>query len=555
MSVLAVKRATAERYFGTRQSLDVPVSRWEERPEMVNAERLLHSQCQTVSFVTGGRCGINGETGSAMGDAIDRDQDGGDALVTAADAATEASGDARAAARSAAEATLAAQEAAQVADEAAAHAKVVTARTFAVAAASTAKIAATTAAAVADEAVSRDEDAVRSAAEARRRVVEVLADHADPDVAASEVARAVAADVIARASATADAAALVAEAVTAAAEAAFHAARSAAASVELAAGKAAAAAHAVSGSSAASQAASDVVVGSTSRFVELASLLRAVAAVRRISLARNPPLVGELRTAVDRAELGLHYQPIYNTGTGALVAVEALLRWQHPSRGLLPPAEFIHVAEHHPDLVNPVGDWVLATAITQAKVWRGEYGGRAPKVWVNVSCDQLGQQRLRGVVESLLHEAGLGPAAIGLDVTERQLIETTGDAAADLAALRDFGVPLALDDFGTGYASLEYLRRFIFDEIKIDQSFVAGLGRDKTDTAVTASIIELGRSLDLAVVAEGVETQEQYDHLKRLGCAMCQGFLLQRPAPPETIAKLLAAQAGARRDAGESVER
>ena len=143
--------------------------------------------------------------------------------------------------------------------------------------------------------------------------------------------------------------------------------------------------------------------------------------------------------------------------------------------------------------------------------------------------------------------------ALGLEVTERQLIRRVDDAASDLAALRDLGVSLAVDDFGTGYASLDYLRRFIFDEIKIDKAFVAGLGRDRTDTAVTASIVALARSLDLNVVAEGIETQGQYDHLLGLGCAMGQGYLMHRPAPPDTIGRLLRGQlanrvSGLRRD-------
>ena len=169
-------------------------------------------------------------------------------------------------------------------------------------------------------------------------------------------------------------------------------------------------------------------------------------------------------------------------------------------------------------------------------------GDRAPKMWINISCDQLGQQHLPGVVERLLTEAHVAPAAIGLEVTERQLIRKADESAADLGALRDLGVALAVDDFGTGYASLDYLRRFTFDEIKIDSSFVAGLGEDRTDTAVTASIVALGRALDMTVVAEGVETQEQYDRLKDLGCAMSQGYLMHRPAPARDIIDLLHAQ-------------
>jgi EAL domain-containing protein (putative c-di-GMP-specific phosphodiesterase class I) len=229
--------------------------------------------------------------------------------------------------------------------------------------------------------------------------------------------------------------------------------------------------------------------------------------------------------------------------TGALVAVEALLRWHHPTRGLLYPGDFLHVAEGRP-LIIPIGDWVLATAVHQADSWRRELGDQAPDMWVNITGDQLGRHHLDAVVAKLLSKTGLPPAKLGLEVTERQLIRRADAVAADLRALRDLGVSLAVDDFGTGYASLDYLRQFTFDEIKIDRSFVAGLGRDRTDTAVTAAIIALGRSLDLIVVAEGVETQEQYDQLRDLGCDRSQGYLMHRPAPPDVIGKLLGSGVG-----------
>jgi EAL domain-containing protein (putative c-di-GMP-specific phosphodiesterase class I) len=467
-----------------------------------------------------------------------------DPLEVAADAATVAARDARTAAGSAADTSLTAGEAAEATAEVARHARVSTAAAVAAAAASTALLAVETAAAVRDEAAIRAVDAAASAAEARDTIVSELPVDADPHEArqaAVAVADAVAAEVVARSRSTADAATLVAEAVTAAAEAAFVAARSAAATVELAADMAAASGRVVAGSSAATHAATDVVVASTARAAELGPRLRLTAAtLRRFGPARDP-LVGELLGALERAELRLHYQPIYDLKNGALSAVEALLRWQHSSRGLLSPAHFMEVAESHPDLVTPVGDWVIATAVAQATVWHRGLGDRAPKMWVNISCDQLVEHpgHLPVLVDRLLSAAGLAPDALGLEITERQLIRRVDDAASDLAALRDMGVSLAVDDFGTGYASLDYLRRFIFDEIKIDKAFVAGLGRDRTDTAVTASIIDLGRSLDLNVVAEGVETPDQYDHLEDLGCAMAQGYLMHRPATAEMISHLL----------------
>jgi EAL domain-containing protein (putative c-di-GMP-specific phosphodiesterase class I) len=461
---------------------------------------------------------------------------------SAAEAASTAALDARTAAESAADTSLAAGEAAAATAEVARHAKVATATAVAAAAASTAHLAVQTAVAVEAEALALGLDVARSAEQARSVVAAELPADADPQEAreaATTVASAVAEEVVVRAKATADAAAVVADAVVAAADAAFVAAQSAAARVELAADMAAASGRVVAGSSSSTEVATEVVVASTARAASLSHRLRGIASLRRVSMVRDP-LVEALHGAVARRELRLHYQPIYNLRTGAMSAVEALLRWQHPTRGLLPPAEFLHIAESHPDLVDPVGDWVLATAVSQAQAWQ-QLGNGAPKIWVNISCEQLGNDHLAGFVEQILATAGLAPTVLGLEVTERQLIRQPDAAVADLAALRDLGVSLAVDDFGTGYASLDYLRRFTFDEIKIDRSFVSGLGSDRTDTAVTSAIIALGQSLDMHVVAEGIEVQAQYDQLKRLGCDMGQGYLMQRPAPPETITAALLA--------------
>jgi EAL domain-containing protein (putative c-di-GMP-specific phosphodiesterase class I) len=224
--------------------------------------------------------------------------------------------------------------------------------------------------------------------------------------------------------------------------------------------------------------------------------------------------------------------------SGAIVAVEALLRWQHPTRGLLAPAEFLDIAEG-PTLVTPIGDWVVGTAVSQASAWQRILGDHTPVMWVNISCDQLGNQHLPGVIDQALSGAGLAPGSLGLEVTERQIVGRADDVAADLLSLRGLGVAMAVDDFGTGFASLDYLRRFTFDEIKIDRSFISGLGLDRTDTAVTSSIIALGRSLDLTVVAEGVETHAQFERLQELGCEVSQGYLHHRPATDEVISALL----------------
>ncbi|HSP39241.1 MAG TPA: EAL domain-containing protein, partial [Frankiaceae bacterium] len=257
-----------------------------------------------------------------------------------------------------------------------------------------------------------------------------------------------------------------------------------------------------------------------------------------VDALRQLTLAGQLSKALIREELRLQYQPVYDLHTGVIVAVEALLRWQHPTRGLLPPGEFLDVAEGR-RLMIPLGNWVLAAATAQASKWQQAFGTAAPDVWINIAGQQLGKQHFAGIVQQALTDTGLPPGKLGLEVTERQFVGRADAVRDDLLELRGLGVRLAVDDFGTGFASLDYLRRFSFNEIKIDQSFICGLGRDRTDTAVTASIIALGHSLDLVVVAEGVETPEQRQRLQDMGCDQAQGYLLQRPAPPATIDLLI----------------
>jgi EAL domain-containing protein (putative c-di-GMP-specific phosphodiesterase class I) len=203
---------------------------------------------------------------------------------------------------------------------------------------------------------------------------------------------------------------------------------------------------------------------------------------------------------------------------------------------MLPPAEFLGAAES-PQLITPIGDWVLETAVQQTAQWQRDFGARAPRMWVNVSCDQLGRHHLVGLIERLLDKHRPQPRTLGIEVTERQLARRMDDVEADLNDLRDLHVATAVDDFGTGYASLDYLRRFTFDEIKIDRSFVAGLPA-QINTAITSSIITLGTSLGMSVVAEGVETAQQQDILKALGCGFSQGYLFHRPAPAEALSTL-----------------
>jgi EAL domain-containing protein (putative c-di-GMP-specific phosphodiesterase class I) len=413
----------------------------------------------------------------------------------------------------------------------------------AAAALAAAQVAARAAVAVEADAAIRALDVAAAAARASEAAAADASAVAHPEESgriAAVVAAKVAAEVVVQTRLTDDAAARVAAAVALAADRAAAAAVTAASAVEAAAGAAETSTHDVMAFIEATQTASGITVDSTERTAELA--------LSRVDRLPQAPMVAELERAVEAEELRLHYQPMYSLGTGAIVGVEALLRWQHPTRGLLHPADFLAVAEG-PHLVTPIGDWVLHAAAAQASAWQRDVGEQAPVTWVNISCDQLGRHHLTGVVERLLTESGLAPGLLGIEVTERQLARRVDDVADDLLELRELGVSLAVDDFGTGYASLDYLRRFTFDEIKIDRSFVSGL-QDRTDSAVTSSIIALARALDLTVVGEGVETQAQFDRLRLLGCDVAQGYLLQRPAVAELVSEALRGPSAAARLAG-----
>lgn len=460
------------------------------------------------------------------------DHDGDHPVLAVAGAAAIASQDAVATARSAADTTTSAQEAARVSEDAAWRAKLATASVVGAAAAAAADLAVRAAEAVRGQADSRALEVAAAAVAALETIAAELPPDGDTESArrvAALVAATVAAEVIAQEKLTDDAAAKVAHAVALASDAVASAAVAAASLVETALEAAEASAGDVAGVSVATELSSHIAVSSTARVAAMA--------MQQVALLRRAPLVAELQRAIENAELRLHYQPMFSLTTGAVVGVEALLRWAHPTRGLLPPGEFLDVAEG-PHLVTPIGDWVLDAAISQAAQWRIVLGDRTPVVWVNISCHQLGRHHVSSTVRTLLSQAGLAPASIGVEVTERQLARRADDVAEDLGELHDLGVVLAVDDFGTGYASLDYLRRFTFDEIKIDRTFISGI-QDRTSTAVTASIIALARSLDLVVVGEGIETAEQRDRLQTLGCAVGQGYFLQRPAPPDIIDTLL----------------
>ena len=240
--------------------------------------------------------------------------------------------------------------------------------------------------------------------------------------------------------------------------------------------------------------------------------------------ARNT-LECDLRDAIARCQFEVHYQPFYDIQSGHRRGVEALVRWRHPTRGLIAPDKFIPLAEET-GLIVPLGEWVLRQACDDAMSWPAEV-----KVAVNLSPVQFKQAELFEVIQSALKNSGLPPERLEIEITESVLLEPGAENHAFIDKLKSVGISLALDDFGTGYSSLSYLTTFPFDKIKIDKSFIANLTKRHNSTAIISSIVTLARGLDIVVTAEGVETREQYDRLKSLGVNFAQGYLLGRPVP------------------------
>jgi diguanylate cyclase (GGDEF)-like protein len=240
--------------------------------------------------------------------------------------------------------------------------------------------------------------------------------------------------------------------------------------------------------------------------------------------ARNT-LEGDLRDAIARCQFELYYQPFFDLQSGARRGFEALVRWRHPVRGLVPPDQFIPLAEET-GLIVPLGEWVLRRACDDATSWP-----EAVKVAVNLSPVQFKQADLFDTIQSALRNSGLPPQRLEIELTESVLLERAAENHAFMQKLRDIGVSLALDDFGTGYSSLSYLTAFPFDKIKIDKSFIGNLTKLPQSAAIISSVVTLARGLDATVTAEGVETSEQFDILRSLGVDFAQGYLLGRPAP------------------------
>ena len=247
----------------------------------------------------------------------------------------------------------------------------------------------------------------------------------------------------------------------------------------------------------------------------------------------------DLRGAITRGEFILYYQPIVDLDENQIVGLEALIRWAHPTRGLLLPADFLALTEET-GLIVPIGQWVLGEACRQVREWQGLAPALASlMVAVNLSAKQVRQAALLSEVMDALNASNLSPSSLTLEITESLMMDDEPTTLAKLVALRGLGVHLALDDYGTGYSALDYLRRFPADTLKIDQSFVRGLGDRSEDTAIVQAVITVARSLNLRVAAEGIESQQQAEQLHAMGCDDGQGYFFARPLAAEHVPALL----------------
>jgi diguanylate cyclase (GGDEF)-like protein len=261
------------------------------------------------------------------------------------------------------------------------------------------------------------------------------------------------------------------------------------------------------------------------------------AAAMHENTAQRLQLESQLRQALERAEFMLHYQPKLDLGAGSISGFEALLRWNHPQRGLVPPLEFIPILEDT-GLIIQVGEWVIEEVCRQLREWEAQGMAPAP-VAINLSARQLQQDDLVGAVERIVRAAGINPALLEFELTESMLMTNPEAAVETLSRIKALGMRLSVDDFGTGYSSLAYLKRFPLDALKIDRTFVRDLPGDSDDAAITKAVIRLAHSLSLKVVAEGVENVEQIRELEKYDCDEIQGYYIGRPLPGAACAQLL----------------
>ena len=247
---------------------------------------------------------------------------------------------------------------------------------------------------------------------------------------------------------------------------------------------------------------------------------------------------GDLRKALLENQLLLYYQP--QVERGRLIGAEALVRWNHPKQGILAPGKFIPMAEET-GLILPLGNWVLESACNQIAAWADRNETADVTVSVNISARQLRQPNFVESVLETLHASGANPHRLELELTESMLLDDVEETIAKMKRLKSHGLRFSLDDFGTGYSSLSYLKRLPLDQLKIDRSFIRDLTTDASDRAIAQAIISLSQTMDLNVMAEGVETEEQREFLADLGCHSYQGFLLSRPLPIEEFQLFLSA--------------
>ena len=259
----------------------------------------------------------------------------------------------------------------------------------------------------------------------------------------------------------------------------------------------------------------------------------------RESLERRRAVEQELRVALKRSEFRLVYQPIVELESGHLIGAETLVRWQHPTRGLVGPVEFIDVAEAS-DLIVPLGAWILRESFRQLKAWQATTPGfERFRLGINLSGRQLAHPGFPATVRRLLEMHELDAGSIVFELTETALADESVHVERAVAELRELGIALALDDFGTGYASLSYVRRFAFDSLKLDRSFIAALGGAPVDAALITAAISMGQAMSMNVVAEGIETEAQVEELRELGCTLGQGYLFARPMDPGALRALV----------------
>ena len=251
-----------------------------------------------------------------------------------------------------------------------------------------------------------------------------------------------------------------------------------------------------------------------------------------------------LRRTIDRQAFVLHYQPVIELETGRIAAFEALIRWPHETRGLIPPTEFIPLAEET-GLILPIGRWALREACRQLRRWQGADERLAKLgIGVNLSARQFSDEGLVGQVADVLAETGLPPACLKLEITESILMVNAQVALARLNPLRAMGVRISMDDFGTGYSSLSYLQRFPIDTLKIDQSFIGAMTHTIEGAEIVRAILNLGKALHLEVIAEGSDSAEQVAMLRAMGCPLTQGYFFSPPLPEHEAAAMLMRKGG-----------